>query len=112
MLLVSGSLLLLFSACNTRKTPLRIARCIHVGSSRRLPLHLVTADYQPSKLVKMMAQHQMPATDPEPERLDETQVKTIQTKVDNKLDPAMPVRTRTPSRAVPCGPRAQHEPHR
>ena len=52
--------------------------------------------------------HQMPAADPEPERLDETQVKTIQTKANYKLDPAMPVRTRMPSRAVPCGPRAQH----
>ena len=60
----------------------------------------------------MMPLHQMPAADPEPERLDETQVKTIQTKVNNQLDPAMPVRTRTPSRAVPYGPRAQHEPCR
>ena len=76
-------------------------------------LFLVPSDYQPSTLVKMMPQHQMmPAADPELERLDETQVKTIQTKVNNKLDPAMPVRTRTPSRAVPCGPRAQHEPRR
>ena len=32
--------------------------------------------------------HQMAA-----ERLDETSVKTIQTKVNNKLDPAVPVRT-------------------
>ena len=75
----------------------------------------VLADYQPSKLVKMMPLHQMPAADPDPERLDECnepQVKTIQTKVNNKLDPAMPVRTRMPSRAVPCGPRAQHEPSR
>ena len=48
-----------------------------------------------------MPQHQMPAADPEPERLDETQVETIQTKLDNKLDPAMLVRTRTPSREVP-----------
>ena len=54
-------------------------------------------------VVKMMSQHQMPAADPEPERLDETQVKPIQTKVNNKLDPAVPVRM-TPSRAVPCGP--------
>ena len=60
----------------------------------------------------MMPQHLMPAADPEPERLDETQVKTIQTKVNNQLDPAVPVRTRTPLRAVPCGPRAQHEPRR
>ena len=82
----------------------------NIGSSRRLPLHLVPVEHQPSKLLKMMPQHLMPAANPEPERLDETQVKTIQTKVDNKLDPAMPVRTRTPSRAVPCGPRAQHEP--
>ena len=58
-----------------------------------------------------MPLHQMPAVTPEPERLDETSVKTIQTKVNNKLDPAVPVRTRTPSRVVPCGPRgAQHEP--
>ena len=81
----------------------------------RLFTLLVPADYLPSKLVKMMPQHQMPAADPEPERLDECnepQVKTIQTKVNNKLDPAMPVRTRMPSRAVPCGPRAQHESHR
>ena len=83
------------------------------GLSRRLPLHLVPVDHQPSKLVMVMPQHQMmPAVNPEPERLDETQVKTIQAKVNNKLDPAMPVRTRTPSRAVPCGPRAQHEPCR
>ena len=62
--------------------------------SRRLPLLLVPADYQPpSTLVKMMPLHQMmPAANPEPERLpDETSVKTIQTKV-NKLDPAVPVR--------------------
>ena len=60
----------------------------------------------------MMPQQMMPAANPDPERLDETQVKTIQAKVDNKLDPAMPVRTRMPSRAVACGPRAQHEPRR
>ena len=59
-----------------------------------------------------MPPHQMPAADPEPERLDEPQVKTIQTKVNNKLDPAVPVRTHTPSRVVPCGSLAQHEPHR
>ena len=40
-----------------------------------------------------MPLHQMPAVNPEPERLDETSVKTIQTKVNNKLDPAVPVRT-------------------
>ena len=40
----------------------------------------------------MMPLHQMPAVNPEPERLaDENSVKTIQTKV-NKLDPAVPVR--------------------
>ena len=60
----------------------------------------------------MMPLHQMPAANPEPERLDETSVKTIQTKVNDKLDPAVPVRTHTPSRAVPCGSRAQHERHR
>ena len=89
------------------------SRSIYSAAGVDLPLHLVPSDYQPSKLVKMVPQHQMmPAADPEPERLDETQVKTIQTKVDNKLAPAMPVRTRMPSRAVPCGPRAQHEPRR
>ena len=67
----------------------------------------------PREVVKMMPLHQMPAANPEPERLDEAFVKTIQTKVNNKLDPAVPVRTHTPSRAaVPCGSRAQHEPHR
>ena len=55
---------------------------------------------QPSKLVKMTPMHQMPAADPEPERLDETEVKTIRTKVNNKLDPAVPVRTHTPSRVI------------
>ena len=45
------------------------------GLSSRLPLHLVPVDHQPSKLVKMMPQHLMPAAGPEPERLDETQVK-------------------------------------
>ena len=41
----------------------------------------------------MMPLHQMPAVNPDPERLaDETSVKTIQTKVNNKLDPAVPVR--------------------
>ena len=48
--------------------------------------------------VKMISQHQMPA-DPKPERLDEPQVRAIQTKINNKLKPAKPVRTRTPSRA-------------
>ena len=66
-----------------------------------------------------MPLHQMPAASPGPERLaDDTQVKTIQPKV--KLDPAMPVRTHTPSRVVPCGPRgaartppiAQQQPRR
>ena len=59
-----------------------------------------------------MPLHQMPAANPEPERLDEASAKATQTKVNNKLDPAMPVRTRTPLRAVPCGLRAQHEPRR
>ena len=47
----------------------------------------------------MMPLHQMPAANPNPERLgDETQVKTIQTKVNNKLDAAMPVHARIPLR--------------
>ena len=51
----------------------------------------------------MMPLHQkMPGAKPDLERLDETSVKTIQTKVNDKLDPAVPVRTHTPSRAVPC----------
>ena len=54
--------------------------------------------------MKMMPLHQTPVANPEPERLDETSVKTIQTKVNNKLDPAVPVCMHTPSRAVPCGP--------
>ena len=42
----------------------------------------------------MMPLHQMPAVNPDPERLaDETSVKAILTKVNNKLDPAVPVRT-------------------
>ena len=53
----------------------------------------------------MMPLHQkMPAADPDPERLNETSVKTIQPKINNKLDPAVPVRTHTPSRVVPSGP--------
>ena len=60
-----------------------------------------------------MPSHQMPAASPKPERLaDEASVKAILTKVNNKLDPAVPVRTHTPSRVVPCSPRAQHEPRR
>ena len=65
----------------------------------------------------MIPLHQMPAANPE--RM-ETQVKTIQVKCEivktiqvktiNKLDPAMPVHTHTPSRVVPRGPRVQHEP--
>ena len=61
----------------------------------------------------MMPLHQIPAANPTPERLgDETQVKTIQTKVNNTLDPAMPVHARIPLRAVPLAahPSAQHEP--
>ena len=69
----------------------------------------------------MMPLHQkMPAANPAPERLDETSVKTIQPKVNNKLDPAVPVRTHTPLRLVPFGPShaaltppiAQQQPHR
>ena len=53
----------------------------------------------------------MSEANPETDRLgDEAQVKAIQAKGNNKLDPAMPVRTHTPSRVVPCGPRVQHEP--
>ena len=48
-----------------------------------------------------MPPHQMPAANPEPERLaDATSVKTIQTKVNYHLDPAVPVRTY----AVACSP--------
>eukprot|EP00964_Phaeocystis_antarctica_P118939 scaffold82663_cov49-Phaeocystis_antarctica.AAC.2 len=48
---------------------------------------------EPSALGEyMMPLHQMPAANPEPERLDETSVKTIQPKVNSKLDPAVPVR--------------------
>ena len=55
------------------------------GLSRRLRFTLSrrASHHQPSKLVKMMPQHQVPAADPDPERLDETQVKTIQAKVNN-----------------------------
>ena len=61
---------------------------------------------EPSALEKyMIPLHQMPAANPDPERLDdETSVKTIQPKVNNKVDPAMPVH-HTPSRVVSCGPR-------
>ena len=48
----------------------------------------------------MVPVHQMPAANREPERPHQTQVKTIQTKVNNKLDPAVPVRTHTPSRVI------------
>ena len=49
----------------------------------------------------MMPLHQMPAANPDPERLaDDTPVKTIQPKVNNnKLDPAVPVRTHIRCRA-------------
>ena len=53
-----------------------------------------------------MPPHQMPAANREPERPHQTQVKTIQTKVNDKLDPTVPVCTHTPSRAVSCSPRA------
>ena len=57
----------------------------------RCLIHLVPRG--PSALEEyMMPLHQMPAANPETERLDETSVKTIQTKVNNKLDPAVPVR--------------------
>ena len=47
-----------------------------------------------------MPLHQMPAAT-NPERLGyATPVKTIQTKVNNKLDPAVPVRKQTPSRVA------------
>ena len=46
----------------------------------------------------MPLRQKMPAANPDPERLDETSVKTIRPKVNNKLDPAVPVRTHTPSR--------------
>ena len=58
--------------------------------------------------LEMMSPHQMPAANPEPERLGDD--KNIHAKVDNKLDPAVQVRTRMPSGAVPCGPLAQHRP--
>ena len=60
----------------------------------------------------MIQLHQMPAANPEglETQVKTIQVKTIQVKTINKLDPAMPVRTHTPSRVVPCGPRVQHEP--
>ena len=76
--------------------------------STAFPPHLV---HQPSRK-EMVPLHQMPAANRDNDRLDETQVKTIQTKVNNKLDPAMPVRTHTPWRLVLCGPRAQHKPRR
>ena len=57
--------------------------------STAFPPHLV---HQPSRK-EMVPLHQMPAANSDNDRLDETQVKTIQTKVINKLDPAMPVRT-------------------
>ena len=81
---------------------------------------LFPADHQPSKLVKMMPLHQMPAANPEPERLDETSVKTIQPKVNNKVDPAMPVHTYTvarsplrpsPARTLPIAQRQPRKPN-
>ena len=57
-----------------------------------------------------MPLHQVPAANLDPERPGETPVKTIHTKVHNKLNLTVPVRTPTLSRAVPCSPRTQHEP--
>ena len=66
-----------------------------------MSIYLVPAGaLEPREAVKMMPLHQTPVANPEPERLDETSVKTIQTKVNNKLDPAVPVRTHTPSRVI------------
>ena len=46
-----------------------------------------------------MPPHQVPAANPDPERLKKkTQVKTIQPRVNHKLSPAVPVRRHTPSR--------------
>ena len=59
----------------------------------------------------MMPLHQMPTASPDPERLsDDTPMKTIQTKVNNKLDPAVPVRTRTPSKGPLQPPHAARTP--
>ena len=52
----------------------------------------------------------MPAAIPEAERPDEPS--TIQTTNKSKITPVVSVRTRAPPHAVPCGPRAQHEPCR
>ena len=53
-----------------------------------------------------MPLHQVPAASPAPGRPgDETPVKAIHTKVHNKLNLTVPVRTPTLSRAVPCSPR-------
>ena len=63
------------------------------GFSRR---RLSQRDHSPIRALEeyMMPMHQMPTASPEPERLaDETSVKTIHTKVNNKLDPAVPVST-------------------
>ena len=74
------------------------ARVLEIRHSRRSsPARLF-----PSRLIDMIPLHQMPAANPRPEQLYKSQVKTIQTKVNNKkLDPAVPVRTNTPSRALP-----------
>ena len=47
----------------------------------------------------MPLRQKMPAANPDPEPLDETSVKTIRPKVNNKLDPAVPVRTHIRRRA-------------
>ena len=80
----------MLSESNKSKLPALPRSC--GGFSRRRLSHVATA---PSALEEyMMPMHQMPTASPEPERLaDETSVKTIHTKVNNKLDPAVPVST-------------------
>ena len=73
------------------KTPSRQFTGAPVGSRFTLSRRTISP-LNPSEM--------MPADpEPAPERLDETQVKTIQTKINNKLDPATPVRTRACRRA-------------
>ena len=94
----------------THEPVLRVSVVVRVSTPA--PMGSSLRAISPREGVKMTPPHQVPAATPQPEGLDACPSKAIHTTINQHLNAAVPVRTRTPSRSKPHDPHMQHKPRR
>ena len=94
----------------THEPVLRVSVVVRVSTPA--PMGSSMRAISPREGVSITPPHQVPAATPQPEGLDATPSKAIHTTINQNLNAAVPVRTRTPSRPKPRDPHTQRKPRR